>query len=306
MGNIFFCCLGVCGRRRRRSNVLATEATPLQPPEVAAASYQSLCLDSNLYTAGDCSSPTGAMSEPYDHQPHPYTSVEHKKADTIRNDTNLRKETLSLEPDRVNPGRLLVAFTFDAAVSGRITIVFFAKEEAEFQLTATKEDTLAPIITFEFEKGLGQKFIQPSGTGVDLSVFEDSELFKEPNTYIFPLAIKMEEAVDSGSKQITLVTYVNEKGEIKPSVIKQLLWVDGTRFELLDIYGIGDTVVGGCNEDARDCVICLSEPRDTTLLPCRHMCMCDGCAKEVRFQRNLLCPVCRQPVERLLKIQLNE
>ena len=153
----------------------------------------------------------------------------------------------------------------------RITVVFFAKEVPEFQLTATKADTLQPI-TFDFEKGLDQKFIQPSGTGVDLSAFEDSELFKEAETDIFPLAINLEAAPEGGKSsrcmQITQVTYVKEDGEIKPSVIKQFISVNGTRYELQDIYGIGDAV----DENARkECVICLSEPRDVLVLPCRHM-----------------------------------
>lgn len=38
---------------------------------------------------------------------------------TIRNDVNLKKETLKIEPDEKNPGKYLVAFTFDATVSGR-------------------------------------------------------------------------------------------------------------------------------------------------------------------------------------------
>lgn len=127
-------------------------------------------------------------------------------------------------------------------------------------------------ITFDFEKGLGQKFIQPSGTGVDLSVFEDSELFKEAETDIFPLAIKLEAAPEGGKSsrcmQITQVTYVKEEGEIKASVIKQFISVNGTRYELQDIYGIGDAV----DENARkECVICLSKPRDVTVLPCRHV-----------------------------------
>lgn len=45
--------------------------------------------------------------------------VEHQKAVTIRNDVNLRKDTLTVEPDEQNPGRFLVAFNFDAAVAGR-------------------------------------------------------------------------------------------------------------------------------------------------------------------------------------------
>ena len=45
--------------------------------------------------------------------------VEHQKAVTIRNDVNLKKETLRVEPDEENPGQFLVAFTFDATVAGR-------------------------------------------------------------------------------------------------------------------------------------------------------------------------------------------
>lgn len=45
--------------------------------------------------------------------------VEHQKAVTIRNDVNLKKETLKVEPDEENPGQYLVSFTFDATVAGR-------------------------------------------------------------------------------------------------------------------------------------------------------------------------------------------
>lgn len=45
--------------------------------------------------------------------------VEHQKAVTIRNDVNLKKETLRVEPDEEIPGKYLVAFTFDATVAGR-------------------------------------------------------------------------------------------------------------------------------------------------------------------------------------------
>ncbi|CAN8259913.1 unnamed protein product [Cochlearia groenlandica] len=246
--------------------------------------------------------------------PPPY--VEHQKAVTIRNDVNLKKETLKLESDPDNPGRFLVSFTFDATVSGRISVIFFAKESEECNLTATKEDILPPI-TMEFEKGLGQKFKQPSGSGIDFSVFEDVELFKAADTDVYPLAVKAEassgdeeERMGSKNAQITQAVYEKDKGEIKIRVVKQILWVNGMRYELQEIYGIGNTVEGDgdssddANDPGKECVICLSEPRDTTVLPCRHMCMCSGCAKVLRFQTNR-CPICRQPVERLLEIKVH-
>ncbi|KAF9595808.1 hypothetical protein IFM89_004746 [Coptis chinensis] len=60
--------------------------------------------------------PCGPVPPP----PAPY--VEHQKAVTIRNDVNLKKESLRVEVDQENPGRFLVAFTFDATVAGRNTV----------------------------------------------------------------------------------------------------------------------------------------------------------------------------------------
>lgn len=56
-------------------------------------------------------------------QPAPPPYVEHQKAVTIRNDVNLKKETLRIEPDEENPGKYLVAFTYDATVAGRYNCV---------------------------------------------------------------------------------------------------------------------------------------------------------------------------------------
>ncbi|KAJ8424928.1 hypothetical protein Cgig2_021935 [Carnegiea gigantea] len=252
-------------------------------------------------------------------QPAPY--VEHQKAVTIRNDVNLKKETLRVEPDGDNPGKFLVAFTFDATVAGSITVIYFAKEGEDCKLTPTKENLLPPI-TVHFEQGLGQRFRQPSGTGVDFSMFEESELLKEGDMDVYPLAVKADACPTndaetltgsdgnpipcSTNSQITQAVFDKDKGEYKVKVLKQILWVNEMRYELQEIYGIGNSVEGDFdgNDPGKECVICLSEPRDTTVLPCRHMCMCSGCAKVLRFQTNR-CPICRQPVERLLEIRVS-
>ena len=51
--------------------------------------------------------------------PPPPLYVEHQKTLTVRNDVNIKKETLGIQPDEENPGRFLVAFTFDATIPGR-------------------------------------------------------------------------------------------------------------------------------------------------------------------------------------------
>ena len=42
--------------------------------------------------------------------------------------------------------------------------------------------------------------------------------------------------------------------------------------------------------------------QDTTLLPCRHMCLCGECAEAFRSQTNK-CPICRSHVRTLLQIE---
>ncbi|KAJ1395950.1 Zinc finger, RING-type [Sesbania bispinosa] len=179
-----------------------------------------------------------------------------------------------------------------------------------------KENPVAPV-TIQFQQGLGQKFRQPSGTGIDFSMFEESELLKVGDIDIYPLAVKADaspcnhdgsgETPTSGNtnSQITQAVFEKEKGEFRVKVIKQILWVNGMRYELQEIYGIGNSVESDLeeNDQGKECVICLSEPRDTIVHPCRHMCMCSGCAKVLRFQTNR-CPICRQPVERLLEIKV--
>lgn len=247
-------------------------------------------------------------------QPAPF--VEHQKAVTIRNDVNIKKETLAVSPDEENPGFFLLSFTFDATVSGSITVFFFAKEGDGCILISTKENQLAPV-TVQFQQGLGQKFRQPAGTGIDFSMFEESDLLKVDDMDVYPLAVKADaspenqngsnETATSGNtnSQITQAVFEKEKGEFRVKVVKQILSVNGMRYELQEIYGIGNSVESDLddNDQGKECVICLSEPRDTIVHPCRHMCMCSGCAKVLRFQTNR-CPICRQPIERLLEIKV--
>ena len=102
---------------------------------------------------------------------------------------------------------------------------------------------------------------------------------------VYPLAVKAETSpvnqVGSDgnpipgtmNSQITQAVFEKEKGEYQVRVVKQILWVNGMRYELQEIYGIGNSVDGDfdSNDPGKECVICLSEPRDTTVLPCRHM-----------------------------------
>ncbi|KAG8036017.1 hypothetical protein G9C98_004596 [Cotesia typhae] len=46
----------------------------------------------------------------------------------------------------------------------------------------------------------------------------------------------------------------------------------------------------------------MCDVRDTLILPCRHLCLCYGCADSLRYQANN-CPICRAPFRALLQIK---
>lgn len=47
-----------------------------------------------------------------------------------------------------------------------------------------------------------------------------------------------------------------------------------------------------------ECVICLTEPKSTLLLPCRHLCVCNECFRHVDK-----CPVCRAAFDNYVVLQ---
>lgn len=53
--------------------------------------------------------------------------------------------------------------------------------------------------------------------------------------------------------------------------------------------------------DAPECVICLSDVKDTIVLPCRHFCICSECGDILRRRAPQRCPICRQGIHRKKK-----
>ena len=97
-----------------------------------------------------------------------------------------------------------------------------------------------------------------------------------------PAGAKLETWVQSQTTYATLSRRDDGSWGVTP--VKQKIWVDGVSYELQEIFGIENCGASGmpgaeAGDDGKECVVCLSEPRDTTVLPCRHMCMCSECAR---------------------------
>ncbi|XP_057771817.1 probable E3 ubiquitin-protein ligase LUL4 isoform X2 [Salvia miltiorrhiza] len=261
---------------------------------------------------------------PFELQPPPRVVAppcgDQKPTKVVNSDVNVHKDTLRLENDELNPDRSLVSFVFDALLDGSITIYYFAKEEADRRVVPLFPETYVPI-KIPFRKGLHQEFRQPSGTGIDLRYFALDDL-SNPSSRddVFPIVISADTCitpyiVDDRSyllahtlpqMQITQVVLPkNHEGQFTPKVVRQLLWTDDTCYELREIYGLGKSGPGFSDSGSgKECVVCMTEPKDIALLPCRHMCMCSSCAKALRLQSNK-CPICREIIEALLEIRID-
>ena len=102
-------------------------------------------------------------------------------------------------------------------------------------------------------------------------------------------------------------------GQIIPlKCIMQRVQMSGGVYLTQDLYGM-DNANNDNNDDnnttekpkemeeANECCICLTDPRDVAVYPCRHMCMCRSCASALPSQGNK-CPICRRAVALLLVI----
>ena len=50
-----------------------------------------------------------------------------------------------------------------------------------------------------------------------------------------------------------------------------------------------------------ECVICLNNPKDTVMMPCKHMCCCSSCYRKNKSKLSN-CPICRKAIKTILTV----
>uniref|UniRef100_A0A1A7XMY8 E3 ubiquitin-protein ligase n=1 Tax=Iconisemion striatum TaxID=60296 RepID=A0A1A7XMY8_9TELE len=245
---------------------------------------------------------------------------------TLRSLINIRKDTLRLvkcAEDLKLPGEEAagknracynVEFTFDADTQVAITIYYQAIEEFHSGVPVyLPQDSSLQSETVHFKRGVCQQFCLPSHT-VNLSEWADEELLFDMDKEIFPMVVQA--VVDEGEEHLghshillaTFEKHMDGSYCVKP--LKQKQVVDGVSYLLQEIYGIENKYNSQeskvsddeISDNSAECVVCLSDVRDTLILPCRHLCLCNACADTLRYQANC-CPICRLPFRALLQIR---
>uniref|UniRef100_UPI0037E790F2 E3 ubiquitin ligase RNF157 isoform X1 n=1 Tax=Semicossyphus pulcher TaxID=241346 RepID=UPI0037E790F2 len=245
---------------------------------------------------------------------------------TLRSLINIRKDTLRLvrcsedlklpgdEAAGKNRACYNIEFTFDADTQVAITIYYQAIEEFHNGVPVyLPQDSSLQSETVHFKRGVCQQFCLPSHT-VNLSEWADEELLFDMDKEIFPMVVQA--VVDEGEEHLghshillaTFEKHMDGSYCVKP--LKQKQVVDGVSYLLQEIYGIENkynsqeskVADDEISDNSAECVVCLSDVRDTLILPCRHLCLCNACADTLRYQANC-CPICRLPFRALLQIR---
>ncbi|KAI8033563.1 E3 ubiquitin-protein ligase MGRN1 [Drosophila gunungcola] len=205
-----------------------------------------------------------------------------------------------------------IEFTFDSDAKCAITIYYFCSEDVSPSgVTLVPREGLTSE-TYHYEKGINQCFSQPGHVFNPQQMPED-ELGYSPGREQYPVAIHcvVEEGSDECRQSHTTICVIDhhpENGSYVLRALKQKIFVDGLCYLLQEIYGIENKAVNKTSLDEEiddhgsECVICMSETRDTLILPCRHLCLCNSCADSLRYQANN-CPICRAPFRALLQIR---
>ena len=131
-------------------------------------------------------------------------------------------------------------------------------------------------------------------------------------TLIVKLEVLMEEEEIKDDVKIKQeISYINIK-QLK--IKKQIILYNNKKYELCELYGddnqLNSSFIEGESAEAHDddddhantCVICLTNLKVITCLPCRHLCICKECS-ELLSQNDNKCPLCRTVVESYLNLQ---
>jgi len=218
----------------------------------------------------------------------------------------------------------VLSFTFDAVDAVHVSVYLLAKEIEELDsrgiasnVWLASQDVPPGSLSdsCSFEAGLGQAYRSPP---LNLAEWRTSLAYDAEVPRHVPVAVKLEvHGKDGGppNVQFTYVSLHTNEGAAGAAaeqpwsvqVYSQKLQYGEQVFVLHELFGVSSSLADEVDPDiggggGGDCIICFAEPRDTAVLPCRHMCLCSHCAGVARLQCER-CPVCRQKVSSLLQLK---
>jgi len=224
---------------------------------------------------------------------------------TLQNHVNLNRNSIHLcKAEDGSPTRFQLEFTFDCEAECTLSVWYLAEEEVDGGDTTIQFKSAYPHQPAQtsYQAGLGQKYKVPLAEAFDTSLVSvRRQLYYHQGSRLYPIAIVLQTTGEMEPQmQVTYATFKGHEGDaLTVNAVRQKLQCQGAVYDMKEVYG----AELNNNMDTAECVICMSSPKSIAVLPCRHLCMCSDCAKDLHRSMDG-CPMCRCKVESLLQMNL--
>jgi hypothetical protein len=91
------------------------------------------------------------------------------------------------------------------------------------------------------------------------------------------------------------------EGKVRPLHLAPFLSLPAEERNIASEEPAPPASIDGLPED-EICIVCCNAPKECVFVPCGHHATCMACGKLVQEQAGKGCPVCRRPIERVLRI----
>lgn len=201
-----------------------------------------------------------------------------------------------------NPEIAYLDLCYNSNVDCRLKVHYFCSEEVDptTKNRSFKTDIrrFSPPIELRLPKAYHQQ-LSESAIPIPLDTEEALLTFKDAG--LIPIVIEIiPERSESPQTHISYLCFSKEAGVWKPKLLQQLLFIQGCYFVLHEFFGVQRH--NHPDEESAECVVCMTDRRNTAVLPCRHVCLCTNCANIVRSQPASKCPICRSQVDSLMQL----
>lgn len=253
------------------------------------------------------------------------------KGKFIQSKVGVKFNSITLDQDENERNIYWLKFKYSASEQSIINIylwasVIFNAEGMPSEFTIPKEYPSAIEIEVEKSKGVELK---SKKAFINIEKYEGIPLFNHTHKYypwIITITPKQKPKNDENgvSEFQNLITYWDFKIDKSTNVMQisplyQSLIAFETAFLLQQIYGIndalednkkGDLRLSAVNtdsnmEDGQLWVICISEEKNTVVMPCGHLWVCKDWATTISQQASPDCPICRNKVKSFVPLNIS-
>jgi hypothetical protein len=125
---------------------------------------------------------------------------------------------------------------------------------------------------------------------------QDAQMYRR-----WPIMVKFATASNDGIPDGSVLVFgcMAQRGFGRVECVAQIVAFGGMAYPMKLVYGLG-----GSEEN---CAICLTDKKDTAILPCGHLCLCGECGRRLKLTPSrAFCPLCRAQVSEIVTLDIAE